>query len=139
MLRYTPELDSSISSSLQPPSTRDSIIREIDRTCEITSATIDHHHQEEGFTQTSPNTTGEPRSSSDESSSIRTNTDITKPKKPKTELGKPESRRRKAKNTFTPRKLKPAKAELRKPPPPGNKAGGDGALEASTSRKQTLI
>ncbi|CAN6972169.1 unnamed protein product, partial [Brassica rapa subsp. trilocularis] len=32
-------------------------------------------------------------------------------------------------------RLKPAKGEQKKPPPPGNKAGVDGALEASTSRE----
>ncbi|KAG5381476.1 hypothetical protein IGI04_032946 [Brassica rapa subsp. trilocularis] len=58
-------------------------------------------------------------------------------KKQKTHLGNNKNRRRKARNTFTPRRLKPAKAELREPPPPGNKAGGDRALEASTSQNRT--
>ncbi|KAF3611894.1 hypothetical protein DY000_02044216 [Brassica cretica] len=50
-----------------------------------------------------------------------------------------KSRRRKAKEIFTPRSQKPAITELEKPPPPGNKAGGNGAVEASTSRNRNLI
>ncbi|KAF3572872.1 hypothetical protein F2Q69_00062993 [Brassica cretica] len=50
-----------------------------------------------------------------------------------------QNRRRKVKNAFTPRRLEPTIAELKKPPPPVNQTGGDGAVEAFTSRKRNLI
>ncbi|KAH0869999.1 hypothetical protein HID58_077021, partial [Brassica napus] len=102
-------------SSPQTPSTHVFPLSEsINRLFEISSASIHHQHREESFAR---NITLYQRRAS---------------------IGT-KSRRPKARKAFTPRSQKLAIAELEKPPPPANKAGGDGVVEASTSRNRNLI